>query len=348
MLDCASFCTLYVGALRDSRWPTLSVFFAGNVDFRAKNKTNPHVRATCPQKQIRPSPRAQKIGRICSNLALDRLPNPPAMRSYGIPRLRSQTLPICRSLLPTSLSFATLDPHRLCPIAVLRSLSYKNPSFLSLPKARGRSRTTPSGSALASTASLVGMVSGTHDGRDMRCVCSVGLRNKFLKCSKKTPNAHIDSCLHAIILQCSSWSGHGCGFESTVCRFGLISPVCVASRFICTLSIQSKGSNAKDQKRYRTDAMAPAISALFSVFIRVQLFTCSLKFHNRYLQSVHKVSVPETVWSETKPFQVLTLELASACARPQTCSTFLLLFRLFTIQVLNQMPGALPFLQPLA
>ena len=123
---------------------------------------------------------------------------------------------ICRSLLPMSLSFATLDPHRLCRFAVLvtvlRSLSYKNPSFLSLPKARGRSRTTPSGSALASTASLVGMVSGTHDGRDMRCVCSVGLRNKFLKCSKKTPNAHTDSCIHAIILQCSSWC---CGFEGT-------------------------------------------------------------------------------------------------------------------------------------
>ena len=38
MLDYASFRTLYVGALRDSRWPTLSAFFAGNVDFCAKNK----------------------------------------------------------------------------------------------------------------------------------------------------------------------------------------------------------------------------------------------------------------------------------------------------------------------
>ena len=193
---------------------------------------------------------------------------------------------------------------------------------------------------LVSTASLVGMVSGTHDGRDMRCVCSVGLRNKFLKCSKKTPNAHIDSCLHAIILQCGSWSGHGWGFEGTVCRFGLISPVCVASRFICTLSIQSKGSNAKDQKRYRTDAMAPAISALFAGFINIQLFTC-LKFHNRSFRSGDGLVSDHTIPGPHS-------RARSACARPQTCSTIILLFRLFTNQVLNQMPGALPFPQPLA
>ena len=34
--------------------------------------------ATCPQKQTRPSHRARKTGWTCSNLALDRLPNPPA------------------------------------------------------------------------------------------------------------------------------------------------------------------------------------------------------------------------------------------------------------------------------
>ena len=43
VLDCAAFRTLYVGALRDSRWPTLSAFFAGNVVFRAKKTKNPHV-----------------------------------------------------------------------------------------------------------------------------------------------------------------------------------------------------------------------------------------------------------------------------------------------------------------
>ena len=78
VLDCASFCTLYVGALRDSRWPTLSVFFLGNVDFHAKNKKFSRWGVTCPQKQTPPSHRAQKTGWTCSNLALDRLPNPPA------------------------------------------------------------------------------------------------------------------------------------------------------------------------------------------------------------------------------------------------------------------------------
>ena len=97
MLDRASFRTLYVGALRDSRWPTLSAFLAGNGDIRAKNTKIPDVGQPVHKNRLVHRIALKKLVghsclETCQNLALDQVSNLPAKRAYGTPRLRSQTL----------------------------------------------------------------------------------------------------------------------------------------------------------------------------------------------------------------------------------------------------------------
>ena len=104
--DAASICrigTLFGARLRffshSVRWCTARFaladaigFFLREMSFFAQ-KTKKSVRWSAPpEKQTRPSHRAQKTGWTCPNLALGRVTNLPAKRSYGTPRLRSQTL----------------------------------------------------------------------------------------------------------------------------------------------------------------------------------------------------------------------------------------------------------------
>ena len=65
--------------------------FCGKCRFSRKKQKSSRLE-TRPEKQTRQSHRAHKTGWTCPNFALGRFPNPPAKRSYGTPRLRSQTL----------------------------------------------------------------------------------------------------------------------------------------------------------------------------------------------------------------------------------------------------------------